>query len=328
MRKKDHIDLAFKSRVLANDLDERFNYEPLLNAHPQNHEFPVSFLGKSLRLPLWVSSMTGGTDLGRTINHNLARVCHDFGMGMGLGSCRALLYSDETLADFDVRSIIGPDLPLFGNIGIAQVEQLIAEQAIDRLERLVDRLQLDGMIIHVNPLQEAFQSEGDSFSNRPIDVISLLVAECNISLIVKEVGQGMGPQSLRALFQLPLAAIDFGASGGTNFALLEILRKASLADHLEPLTKVGHSAASMAQMVNLLIDDLDHKVKCREVIVSGGIKDFLDGYYLIKKLSINSVYGQASAFLKYAMGDYEPLFDYVSCQAKGLALANAYLTLK
>jgi isopentenyl-diphosphate delta-isomerase len=87
-RKQDHIELAFRSRVGVDQLDDRFWYEPMLGKHPDRYEWDMEFLGKSLRLPLWVSSMTGGTRMARTINHNLARACGSFGMGMGLGFCR------------------------------------------------------------------------------------------------------------------------------------------------------------------------------------------------------------------------------------------------
>ncbi len=97
---------------------------------------------------------------------------------------------------------------------------------------------------------------------------------------------------------------------------------------LKPLAHVGHTAVEMVEMVNSIILELGEKMLCKEVIISGGIVDFLDGYYLINKLNLNSVYGQASSFLKYALEDYQSLHDYVSYQAKGLALAKAYLTLK
>ncbi len=327
-RKKDHIDLAFEARVSSDELDSRFNYEPLLSSHPTDVPLSLTFLGKQLALPIWVSSMTGGTKIGKTINHNLARACAEFGMGMGLGSCRSLLYEETYLSDFDVRSIIGSDLPLYGNLGLAQIEQLIQHNEVDRIAHLLKYLDLDGLIVHVNPLQEAFQPEGDVFTSSPLEVIEELLSQLSTSIIVKEVGQGMGPASLRALFKLPLAAIDFGASGGTNFALLETLRKKAGSQELLPLTRVGHAAIEMVEMVNDLKEELGDEMKCREVIVSGGIKNFLDGYYCLQKLNLTSVYGQASAFLKHAMGDYEELQQYVSYQKKGLGLANAYLKVK
>ncbi|MFN7117752.1 MAG: isopentenyl-diphosphate delta-isomerase, partial [Saprospiraceae bacterium] len=243
-RKRDHIELAFRSQVERSELDRRFYYEPLLAAHPQRGSLkPFLFLNKTFRVPLWVSSMTGGTEWAHTINHNLAQACRDFGMGMGLGSCRSLLYSDETLADFDVRAAIGDELPLYANLGIAQIEQLIEKGELYRVENLIDKLQANGLIIHVNPLQEWLQPEGDRFTKSPLRTISTFLEKMQLSVIVKEVGQGMGYESLKALFQLPLEAVDFAASGGTNFAKLELLRSDTTKQQIfNQLAHVGHSA--------------------------------------------------------------------------------------
>ena len=329
-RKKDHIELAFQSQVGKGTLDNRFFYEPLLSGHPKKGSLsPFTFLGKEMKAPVWVSSMTGGTAMARTINHNLAKACHDFGMGMGLGSCRALLYSDDTLYDFDVRHIIGDHLPLFANLGIAQLEQLLESNELFRISQLLDKLQADGLILHINPFQEWLQPEGDRYFHPPLTTIQRFLEEMEIPVIIKEVGQGMGYESLKALLQLPIAAIDFAANGGTNFAKLEMLRgdnqKAAI---YEQLAHVGHSAEDMVEMVNGLSVELGDKVKCNEVIISGGISTFLDGYYLINKLNLPCIYGQASAFLKHARGDYQELYQYVETQIQGLELAKAFLKIR
>ncbi len=330
-RKQDHIQLAFKSQIERTSLDDRFYYEPLLAGHPtaeDQHSF--TFLGKTMQTPLWVSSMTGGTEYANVINHNLARVARDFGFGMGLGSCRGLLTSDQYLQDFDVRAIIGDDLPLYANLGIAQLEQLFDEQKSVLISDLIHKLKADGLIIHVNPFQEWLQPEGDHFKYPPIDTIKrVLDAFPDLNIIVKEVGQGMGYKSLEALFQLPIMAVDFAANGGTNFAKLELLRSdAQKQEIYSKLANVGHSAEEMVLMTNQIMNDLGERALCKEVIISGGIKDFLDGYYLINKLSSPAIYGQASAFLKHARGDYKELYDYVSTQIEGLKLAKKYLTVK
>ena len=329
-RKRDHIELAFRSQVEHGEMDTRFYYEPLLAAHPEQgslKSFP--FLGKSLRAPLWVSSMTGGTEFARTINHNLARACKDFGMGMGLGSCRALLFVDETLLDFDVRHLIGDDLPLYANLGVAQVEQLIENQELWRVSELIGKLQADGLIIHVNPLQEWLQPEGDRFKKMPLETISTFLEKLDVPVIVKEVGQGMGYESLKALFQLPLQAVDFAASGGTNFAKLELLRSDTVKQEIyRQLAHIGHTAEEMVHFTNQIREELGEKMCCRQVIISGGVQSFLDGYYLINKLNLNCVYGQASAFLKHARGSYEELHAYVESQVQGLELATAFLKVK
>lgn len=329
-RKKDHIEMAFQSRVTDKELDARFNYEPLLTAHPAPGSLPpFEFLGKTLRTPIWVSSMTGGTELAGVINRNLARACNEFGMGMGLGSCRQLLYSDEYLPDFDVRDLIGSDLPLYANLGVAQVEQLLDNNDTGRLIALLQRLRADGLIVHVNPLQEIMQPEGDRFSRPPIDTVRDLLDKSDFPVIVKEVGQGMGPASLRALMQLPLAAIEFAAAGGTNFAKLELLRSEPEKQRIfEKIALLGHTAAEMVEFANTLHNDSGITTKVPRLIISGGVSDFLDGYYLIRKSTLPAVYGQASGFLKHARGEYEALRAYVEAQVRGLELAFAFLQVR
>ena len=328
-RKKDHINLAFESTISSDQIDPRFYYEPILSGHPSDLSLEKRFLNKILKVPIWISSMTGGTELGRTINENLARACHDFGMGMGLGSCRALLQSDEYLDDFNVRHLIGDELPFYGNLGIAQAESLVKSKNLDQLRNLVEKLQLDGIILHINPMQEWFQPEGDHISQSPLDTIQWILDVADYPIIIKEVGQGMGIQSLSALLRLPIAAIDFGASGGTNFALLELLRSDDVwLKELSPLTHVGHSAEEMVNLINDLDKTLGQERQCKEIIISGGIRTFLDGYYLINRCNLNSVYGQASAFLKYAMGSYDQLYKFVQTQVEGLRMAQAFLTVK
>lgn len=329
-RKRDHIELAFQSQVETGKLDQRFSYEPLLSGHPDQTSIShIPFLQKTLRTPIWVSSMTGGTELAGTINHNLARACNDFGMGMGLGSCRALLYDDAHFDDFNIRPIMGNGLPLYANLGIAQMETVLRNGQVDLVFKMLDKLQADGLIIHVNPLQEWLQPEGDHFEQPPLETITQYLELADRPVIVKEVGQGMGYESLKALLQLPLEAIDFAANGGTNFAKLELLRSNEQERLVYgALANVGHGATEMVHLTNRVINEFGDRLQCKQVIISGGIKNFLDGYYLINSVNLPAIYGQASAFLKYARGDYQTLRQYVQSQMEGLALANAFLKVK
>jgi isopentenyl-diphosphate Delta-isomerase len=326
-RKKDHIDLAFKSQTGMPEIDRRFHYEPMLAAHPEKGIQSFTFLGREHRVPMWVSSMTGGTKLAGTINRNLARACREFGMGMGLGSCRIILGDDTYFDDFNMRPVIGPDMPLWANLGIAQIEELLEEGRVSLATALVERLEADGLIIHVNPMQEWFQPEGDVLKHPPIDTIRRFMDQFKHPLIVKEVGQGIGPESLRALLQLPLQAIEFAAFGGTNFARVELLRDENAeATLFEPLSYIGEDALTMVESVNSII--ATEKPVCGELIISGGIKNFLDGYYLVKKSQLPAIYGMASTFLKYAKEDYDQLYTFVEGQVKGLEMAYAYLSVK
>ena len=329
-RKQAHLDLAFECDMGNQGPDSRFFYEPMLAGHPSpDLDISISFLGKTLKAPLWVSSMTGGTEMALDINHRLAAACARFGLGMGLGSCRPLLDDLSRIKDFDVREIIGPDLPLYANLGIAQVEQLLAEGRSEVITKLVHRLRADGLILHVNPLQEWLQPEGDKIRRPPMETLHQLMTEANYPIIVKEVGQGMGWESIAALLQTPIAALELAAHGGTNFSKLELLRSK---DHQQQtysaISRIGHSLEEMISWINMMTVEKDAEIKCRQIIVSGGIKDFLDGYYWIQKLTLPSVYGQASAFLKYARESQEALDIYITKQIEGLQLARTYLKVR
>ncbi|MGQ8337541.1 isopentenyl-diphosphate delta-isomerase [Sunxiuqinia sp. A32] len=327
-RKLEHIQLAFDSQTTKLEQDHRFVYEPMLSGHPIKKLSPIQFLGKTMNAPIWISSMTGGTGIAKTINRNIAKACRDFGLGMGLGSCRKLLFDKTHWDDFDVRDVIGNDRPLWANLGIAQIESSLDEKSEKAIQDLVGNLRADGLVVHVNPLQEWFQPEGDQIKRPPIEIIEELLSRIDIPVIVKEVGQGMGEKSLKRLLQLPLAAIEFAAYGGTNFSKLELLRDDPAQFELyQPFAYVGQTAEQMVCSVNKLIHEMD-EIKCKELIISGGVKNYLDGYYLISLSQLNSVYGMASSVLKKATGEYAELQEYISNQIKAFQLAQAFLRVK
>jgi isopentenyl-diphosphate delta-isomerase len=324
-RKLDHIELALAAQTAHLEVDRRFYYEPLFSAHPASDiDLELTFLDKKLKAPLWVSSMTGGAGPARHINQNLARVCHEFGLGMGLGSCRVLLEDDSYLKDFNLRPILGEDLPLFANLGIAQIEQLLEEKKERKINDLVSKLDADGLIVHINPLQEWFQREGDHFKNSPLETLTKLCEVFKHKIIVKEVGQGMGPKSLQALLELPIAGIELAAFGGTNFTKLEQLRENNI--FMESISKVGHTASEMVASLNSLLKN-HPDFKQKQIIISGGIGNILDGYFLLENLNFNSVIGQAKNFLVHAE-NYSELKKFTEAQIKGLKIAKAFLVAK
>jgi isopentenyl-diphosphate delta-isomerase len=325
-RKLEHIKLALDSQTKLAEQDLRFNYEPLLAAHPEDMDLSIQLLGKTMHTPIWVSSMTGGTGAARTINGNIARACREFGMGMGLGSCRKILFDKTDWADFDFRDEIG-DQTFWANLGIAQVEELLASKNIQAIIDLVGELRADGLIVHVNPFQEWFQPEGNRLKQSPLQTIQQLLDQVRLKVIVKEVGQGFGPESLRQLLALPLEAIEFGAYGGTNFSKLEMLRndqqklEASL-----PFAFVGQSASQMVNSVNQILKE-NPEPACQQLIISGGVQNALDGYYLTSKSRLPAVFGMASAVLKHASESYESLAGFLKSQIEALSLAKAYLKI-
>ena len=319
-RKQDHIELTHRSRTGVDLLDARFDYEPLFFAHPQaSDRWPSTFLGHNLDFPFWISSMTGGGESSKIINHNLARLCGAYKLGMGLGSCRAVL-EDKNASDFQVRKHMGSQ-PLFANLGIAQVEELIASNKDSCIHEMVKTLEADGLIIHINPLQEWIQPGGDRFKQSPIETLTKFLETATYSVLVKEVGQGMGPRSLKALLELPLAGIEFAAFGGTNFSLLESQRSQGPNLHA-PFVKVGHTALEMVEMLNAL------PTRGKEFIISGGIANVLDGYYLKSKLKSPALIGMASAFLVPAKESYESLESYFLQLSEALLVAKGSLSVR
>lgn len=324
-RKLDHIDLAKSAQTRLEDLDTRFFYEPMLACHPDNNsDISVNFLSKKLKAPLWISSMTGGVGPARHINQNLALVCREFGLGMGLGSCRVLLDSRAYFDDFNLRPIIGEELPLYANLGIAQVEQLFENKTETKIKNLLRELDADGLIVHINPLQEWFQPEGDRLKHSPFATLTKLCEFIDTKIIVKEVGQGFGPKSLEALFRLPIVAIELSGFGGTNFTKLEQLRNEK--GSAQGLTKVGHTASEMVAFLNQIVESKKYENR-PEIIISGGINNMLDGIFLKENIKLNAVIGQAKNFLTHAE-NINDLRKYTQDQINILKIAKNFLVAK
>jgi len=227
-----------------------------------------------------------------------------------------------------MRSIIGDELPFYANIGIAQLEHMLEDGSYHKLVDLVGKLRADGLIVHVNPIQEWLQPEGDLLHHAPFSIVEEFLSLTNLKIIVKEVGQGMGPESLRKILSLPIEAVEFAAFGGTNFASVELQRSTPEQQELfGPLALIGHTAEEMLGVVNEMVDS-KQAIQCKQVIISGGVKTFLDGYYLTNRCKLPSIYGQASGFLKFARGDYAELRAYTQGQINGLLFAKSFLRVK
>lgn len=342
-RKTHHLLMAQKSQTsLGSDLNhlrEQFNYEPMTQGLPdlENlHLGDYSMAGKTLKAPLWISSMTGGTGEARHINQNLARVAAEHGLGIGLGSCRQLFNSDEYFEDFNLRPILGDQACLMANFGIAQIDQWVENNKHEKMIEICKRLQVDGFFLHINPLQEFFQSEGDRWGRSPLEVVDKVIdlfAHTGLAIGVKEVGQGMGPASIAALLERPIDIFEFGAFGGTNFSYLEKMRDSSSDSSLQStqetmdLRFVGHNAQEMVTFVNEWI--AQHKDQSLpRFIISGGVRSYLQGYYLLEKMKAPAVYGMAMPFLAHAAQGYEALANFVESELKGLKMAQTFLKIK
>lgn len=347
-RKTHHLEYAESSQISSSLINEFFDYEPLLNGFPKNNELTqfskVKVAGKELKAPLWISSMTGGASAAGPINKKLAKVAGEFGLGFGLGSCRPILESEKYFSDFDLRQYIGPEGVFFANFGLAQVASELQKDRAERLVEILKRLEVDGVFIHINPLQEWFQPEGDRWHESPLEIIydfTTLVKKQGLAVGVKEVGQGMGPRSLAALIETPVDIIEFGAFGGTNFSYLEGLRegqkssvspkKANEINNLnsrKDMCYVGHTALEMVRLVNQILRDKSANAEDKLFVVSGGIRSCLQGLYLIENLNAPACYGMAKPFLQASQGSYEQLVEFVKGELETLKMAQTFLVPK
>ena len=188
----------------------------------------ASFLGHSLRAPLLISCMTGGTPEAGAVNRVLARVAQSQGLALGLGSGRALLEDPGTLDSFDVRDLL-PSYPLLANLGAVQLLRGVDAGAC---ARLVDMLHADALVLHLNALQEALQEGGDVDFRGLLDAIAGVCAQSKVPVVVKEVGWGIPPDDVKRLFDAGVTAVDVAGAGGTSWSAVEGLRGTRAAGRL------------------------------------------------------------------------------------------------
>jgi len=224
-RKLRHIDACLTGPVEYQGVTTGFEhyrlpYDALTQTSLTAVDLRTRFLGSELRAPVLIGAMTGGAELARTINRNLADAAQKLGVGMMLGSQRIMLDDDvagrTAAASFEVRDL-APDVLLIGNIGLAQV----CESLTPRLAAALERADANAVAVHINPLQEAMQADGDTDFSGSLEALGRLAEELGYPVMVKEVGHGIGAGAAAQLRGLPIAAVDVAGAGGTSWARVE-----------------------------------------------------------------------------------------------------------
>ncbi len=224
-RKADHIrinleeDVTFK-KVTTGLEKYFFMHQALPEIDLADVSTTTTLFGKTLKTPLLISSMTGGTAEARAINRTLAAGAQAAGIAMGLGSMRAAV-EDESLADtYRVRDV-APDILLFANLGAVQFNY---GYGLDECLLLVEMIQADALILHFNALQEAVQPEGDGNFANLLPKIEQICRHLPVPVIAKEVGWGFAEETARRLAEAGIAAIDVAGAGGTSWSQVEMYR--------------------------------------------------------------------------------------------------------
>ena len=164
--------------------------------------------------------MTGGFDLARKVNRNLAAAAQELGIAMGVGSQRVAIEEPAAVDSFQVRDV-APDILLLGNLGAVQLNY---GYSIDQCRRAVEMIGADALILHLNVLQEALQPEGNRNFKGLTEKIATVCRELKVPVVVKEVGNGISVEVAKRLHGAGVAAIDIAGKGGTAWSAVEAQR--------------------------------------------------------------------------------------------------------
>lgn len=301
-RKSDHIKISLTEDVRSSMTSGLEAYAFVHQALPEIDLADIlleqTIFGKKVSAPILISSMTGGTPEAREINLRLAEAAQAMGVAMGLGSQRAALENPVLEATFQVRSV-APEILLMANLGAVQLNYAYG---IDQCRRAVEMVEADALYLHLNPLQEALQPEGDTNFSGLVKKIEIICRELSVPVIAKEVGWGISEKAARMLVNAGVAAIDVAGAGGTSWSQVEMYRiqdpiRARVAGSFRDW---GISTADSILAVKKTAPQLP-------VFASGGLRDGID---IAKCIALGAILGgMAGVFLKPATKSSQAVMD-------------------
>ena len=314
-RKVDHIRINLEEDVqfprLSTGLKKiRLTHQAVPELSLADIDSSVEVFGKRLEAPILISSMTGGTELARRINRNLARAAQAQGVAMGLGSQRAALENKELVSSYVIRDL-APDILLFANVGAVQLNY---GYGIAECQRAVEMVGADGLILHFNVLQEAVQAEGDIDFSGLLPKVEAICAKLPQPVIAKEVGWGFSERNARDLANAGVAAIDVAGAGGTSWSEVEY--------HRAPSAFHARVARSFADWGIPTADALQYARRAAPhlpIFASGGLRDGID---IAKCVALGAeLAGFASPFLRAADESYAEVEELIQVLAAQLRIA-------
>lgn len=305
-RKHEHLhinltkDVQFAS-VRTGLENYRFVHQALPEINASKINLSTVLFGKRLGAPLVLSPMTGGIKKAQRINRNLAQAAQTLGIAMGVGSQRTAIESPRVANTFRVRNV-APDILLFANLGAVQLNYGYTH---DKCKRAVDMIEADALILHLNPLQEALQPEGQTDFSRLLNKIERVCKKLTVPVVIKEVGWGISESVAKKLFEAGVAGIDVAGAGGTSWG--EVERHRSRNDNRNNIAKSfaswGIPTAESIQMTRRGAPELP-------LIASGGIRTGID---VAKAIALGAdVTGIAGPLLKAADDSAEAVISSVS----------------
>ena len=271
-RKLDHIKIVLGEDVAAKGVVTGFAaYRLPHTALPELDLAEVdtrsSFLGKPIGAPLLISSMTGGASMAQKLNLALAEAAEALGLPMGVGSQRAAVVDPRLASTYQVRRV-APSIPLLANIGAVQLNYAFG---VDHCRRAVEMIEADALILHLNPLQEAVQPEGNTNFKGLLARIEQVCRALEVPVVVKEVGNGIGGRDARRLYDVGVRVIDVAGAGGTSWSEVERFRQPD-----EPGRRVAGAFADWGLPTSECIRQVRAAVPEATIIGSGGVRSGVD----------------------------------------------------
>lgn len=226
IRKDEHLQICLEkdvnAKLSAGFESIKLKVSALPDLELDKIDTSKEIFGKTLRAPLLISSMTGGSQTSKYYNQILAQAAEHFGIAMGVGSQRAAIENKELEESFRIVRKAAPNALLFANLGVAQLNQ---GYGIEECQRAVDMIEADGLYLHLNALQEALQPEGNRIFSSLLNKIEAIYKVLPVPVLVKEVGCGIDKDSAIKLVDVGVKAIDVAGLGGTSWAAVEMYRQ-------------------------------------------------------------------------------------------------------
>jgi isopentenyl-diphosphate delta-isomerase len=288
-RKSEHVRIALGKPVGFKEKTTGFEHYDFIHCALPEMDFnavntAITFLDKTLYFPLMISAVTGGFKGALEINQKLAEACKETGIALGVGSQRQIFENNEHLESFRIVRKTAPEAVIVGNIGGCQIRNVTN---IAPFQKIVDLIEADALVVHLNPLQEILQPEGDCQFKGVLKGVQTLVTKLHVPVIVKEIGCGISKAVAQKLVRAGVSYIDIGGAGGTSWAGIESYRIPSNRKAVQ-FWDWGIPTARSLEMVR--------EVKGVKIIASGGIRD---GVTIAKALALGAeLCGSALPLLK------------------------------
>ena len=274
-RKADHIRISLEKNVQARKTTTCFEdihliHKALPEINKQEINLSTEVFNHKFSAPLIVGAITGGTPEATRINAAIAEAVEELGLGMGVGSQRAAIEDKKLEKTFTIARKKAPNAFLIANIGGVQ---LVNGYSIKEVEKAVAMIEADAIAIHLNPLQEAIQPEGQTNFRGILEKISEIAEKIDKPLIVKETGAGIAAEEAKKLETVGVNGIDVSGAGGTSFAAVEYYRVKGPKNSFQ--RRLGDVFWDWGIPTAISVVEVSQSVKI-PVIASGGVRDGVD----------------------------------------------------